>query len=50
MGLCLETKGPEKVKVLDAFFALVFTDETYLQECQVSETVGMSGARTAYLQ
>lgn len=42
----LETKDTEKAEILSAFFALVFTGAIYLQECQVLETVGMSGART----
>lgn len=46
----LETKGTEKAKILNAFFVLVFTVEIYLQEFQVPETVGMSGARTTCLQ
>lgn len=46
----LETKDTEKAKMLNAFFVLVFTGEVYLQECQVLDTVGMSGARTTLLQ
>lgn len=41
----LETKDKEKAKILSAFFALVFVDEIYLQECKVLETVVMCGAR-----
>lgn len=46
----LETKDTEKAKILSAFFAVVFTGGIYLQECQVLETVGVSGARTTCLQ
>lgn len=46
----LETKDTEKAKMLNAFFVLVFTGEVYLQECQVLDTVGMSEARTTFLQ
>lgn len=36
----LVTNGIEKAKVLDAFFALVFTHKTSLQESQVPKTRG----------
>lgn len=46
----LEAKDTERAKIFNAFFALVFTGEIYLQECWVPETVWMSGARTTCLQ
>lgn len=44
----LVTKDMEKVKVLHAFFTLVFTSHIFLQESEAAETSGKPRARKSY--